>query len=1025
MIGWRTTVDDEDGKSGEAGGPHQVHRALTSPDGLVTLFDRDLRSLIVDGSLLASVGGRGGAFAGRPVGEVLPPDLAAAVHACFSRALAGATGDVEFQFGGRFVHARAVPVRDERSEVFAGLGVIHDITERKRAEETLRASEVRLRTIIETEPECVKVVSGEGLLLEMNPAGLAMLEAGSLAEVQAHGLMNFIAPEHRAPFMVLHRHVMAGGTAVLEFEVIGLKGTRRWLETHAAPLRDASGRTTMLLGVTRDISGHKRAQAVLRESEERFRRLIHGLPAAIYTCDVHGRITMFNEAAAALWGREPVVGKDEWCGSWRILSVDGAPLERGQCPMAIALREGRPVRGQEIIIERPDGSRSHVLPHPDPIRDAAGAVVGAVNMLVDLTESRRADAALRASELQLRSFVEHAPAEIAMFDRGMICVAASRRWLDSYGGGPHRLVGRHYYEIHPELPERWKEIHRRALAGEPQSCDEDVWVQVDGSRHWMRWAVHPWRDAAGAIGGIILLADDITRRKHAEAALEENRLRLASIIDSAMDGIITMDDQHRIMVFNAAAERMFRCRFTDVMGKSISRFIPDWFSPGQADPGPRFNRGKLGSLGQFGDIRGQRSDGEEFPIEASISLLEFGGNTLFTVTLRDLTERKRAEERMLQTQKMNAIGQLAGGVAHDFNNQLAAILGFAELLASRVADPELKRYAGSIITAAQRSGELTRNLLAFARQGQFQSVRLDVHQLIAETTELLERSIDKRISIVRRLEARPSSIIGDPAQIQNALLNLALNARDAMPMGGSVTFATTVVEMDAARSERDHLDLEAGRYLRVTVSDTGAGMSDEVRRHIFEPFFTTKPVGKGTGMGLASVYGTVQGHGGAITVHSQPERGTVFDLYLPLAAPAKEAPARAASAAPRTAALCILMVDDEALLRDVICDLLTDDGHTVLQACNGREAVAIYEQRWREIDVVILDMVMPIMGGRETFLALRRINPAVRAMLSSGYSANGETQAMLDDGVLGFLQKPYSKQNLDAMIAQVAGPRKQ
>jgi signal transduction histidine kinase/CheY-like chemotaxis protein len=395
-----------------------------------------------------------------------------------------------------------------------------------------------------------------------------------------------------------------------------------------------------------------------------------------------------------------------------------------------------------------------------------------------------------------------------------------------------------------------------------------------------------------------------------------------------------------------------------------------------------------------------------------------------SVYFHDVTERRLDEERQRQSEKLTAIGHLAGGVAHDFNNQLAVILGYAGLLENRLTDPETKRFASAILRAANRSGDLTRNLLAFSRQGHYENVPVDLHELIIEVCDLLSHSLEKRIEVIRELDAPRAVVMGDPATLQNALLNLALNARDAMPNGGLLVFRTSALERPMMGNgpgtlpwHRDLDDLPAGVWFHVEVRDTGTGMSDEARRHVFEPFFTTKPVGKGTGLGLASVFGTVKTHGGRITLESAPGRGTVFHLAFPAAAAAAE-DARSPHGAPSTRSLKVLVVDDDAPVREIMKDMLRESGHVVREAGGGREALEIFRAS-ADIDLVILDLMMADMDGSATFAELALIRPQVPVVLSTGYPGDAKIPALMEAGVRGLLQKPYEKSQLDRMIAAV------
>ncbi len=381
-------------------------------------------------------------------------------------------------------------------------------------------------------------------------------------------------------------------------------------------------------------------------------------------------------------------------------------------------------------------------------------------------------------------------------------------------------------------------------------------------------------------------------------------------------------------------------------------------------------------------------------------------------------ELREIEQRSLQAQKMEAIGQLAGGIAHDFNNLLTAIQGNAELLQLHLADDQSKaHYAEQISRASKRAAELTRQLLAFARKGKLQVVNIDPHEVISEVANLLARSIDRRIEIRKKLHAAPPTINGDPTQLENALLNLALNARDAMPDGGTITFATRNIIIDEAFACDRPYEVIHGSYVELAVSDTGVGMSEDVQSHLFEPFYTTKDVGKGTGLGLASVYGCVKSHGGYIEVSSRPGDGTTFRVLLPSVS-ASDSAQVSDQVLPVKGKGHILLVDDEELIRKYAVEALEYLGYRVSACSGGAEGIDLFRRHDREIDLVILDLVMPKMDGRETLKALRTINSDVRVLLSTGYSAHEIARDGAVEGVVGFLSKPYRIHDLAEIIAR-------
>jgi len=403
-------------------------------------------------------------------------------------------------------------------------------------------------------------------------------------------------------------------------------------------------------------------------------------------------------------------------------------------------------------------------------------------------------------------------------------------------------------------------------------------------------------------------------------------------------------------------------------------------------------------------------DAQVLQLQATVTVLE-----------RADAQREDLERQLGEAQKLEAIGQLAGGVAHDFNNLLTAILGNAELLRMHAGMDELRDEVDEILRAGRRGAELVRQLLSFARRSPGQIVPIDLHQTIEDSLSLLRRATSPRIFVHVAFEDESPIIEADPATLENALLNLGLNARDAMPEGGHLTFSTKQFEHVADRAPPPGAppDLPHGSWVRLVVEDTGSGMDDEVKAHLFEPFFTTKPPGKGTGLGLASVYGTIQLLGGRIVVDSSVDRGTTFNLWIPLTEkdphPLEETPDPNEV---RRRAGHILLVDDDDAVRNVGKKLLVELGCTVSTAVDGLDALDFYEEHRRDIDLVVLDMQMPNLDGQGTFRELRRMNPKVRVLLVSGMAGREEAERCLDDGALDVLAKPFRLEDLSRAIAR-------
>ncbi|MBI5534182.1 MAG: PAS domain S-box protein [Deltaproteobacteria bacterium] len=522
---------------------------------------------------------------------------------------------------------------------------------------------------------------------------------------------------------------------------------------------------------------------------------------------------------------------------------------------------------------------------------------------------------------------------------------------------------------------------------------------------------------------ILTICRDISERRRAEEALRNSELRYRNTIDALSDLLHVVDSDLCVVLINAAGTRWMKSLglTSDPLGRTVFEIFP--FLPAQVRQEYQqvFETGRPWISQEANTI-----DGKQYVTETRKIPIEEGGKVVRVVTVvRDVTESVHAQQRLSQAEKMEALGQLAGGIAHDFNNQLAAMLGYAELLASRLENPELRDYAYVIARAAARSADLTRQLLAFSRKGPHRTVPVDVHNLIREVAALLERTIDKQITLRTRLAAVDAISIGDPAQLQNALLNLAINARDAMPHGGDLTFSTEVVTLAEEDCRSSPYPMAPGRYVRVSVEDTGSGMTEAVRRRLFEPFFTTKEPSKGTGMGLAAVYGTVLNHQGAIHVRSEPGMGSAFTVDLPVLESFDATDGRVEVEAPSRGTSHILLADDEMSVREMTAAALRHLGYRVTVCADGAQALACYRELWREVDLVILDMVMPNLSGREAFAAMRQLVPQAKCILVSGFGIDPQVQRLLDEGALGFIQKPFHINDLFGKVAaalRLSGP---
>lgn len=644
------------------------------------------------------------------------------------------------------------------------LSAMQDITARRQAARQLEESERRLRTIFDNEPECVKLLGAACTLVDMNPAGLRMIEADSLTQVIGRSIISLILPEYRAVFADLSERVLKGEAGTLEFEIQGIKGTRRWLETHAVPLDDGQGETKVL-GLTRDITERKRAEAALGKSEARTQLLI-------------------RSSNIGLWDWNPKTNEVYYSAEWK----------------------------SQL------GYTNDELPN-----------------LFSEWESR----------------LHQADRETTL--------SAIQRFLDGRDSD---------FEVEFRLRHK------------------------DGSWVWILTRANLERDSRGQ------------------------------------------------------PVRMMGCHI-------------------------------------------------------------------------DITERKQLEVQLQQAQKMEAVGLLAGGVAHDFNNLLTIISGYSEIMLTMLdsADP-MRESVKAISEAGERAAALTRQLLAFSRKSVLEPKVLNLNALVSDTGKMLRRLIGEDILLTIVLDPKLSRVKVDPGQLDQVLMNLVVNARDAMPKGGKITIETSNVELDDSYSAM-HMDCIPGHYVLLAVSDTGCGMTPEVKARIFEPFFTTKGVGKGTGLGLAMVYGIVKQSGGNIEVYSEPGFGTTFKIYLPAVADRASSSNNLECSADIGGTETILLVEDEDGVRGLALLILQSNGYKVLTATDGRDVLRVLDKYRDHIDLLVTDVVMPGMDGRDLEETLRLRFPQIKVLFASGYTDD----AIVRHGVLheevSFLQKPYTPRSLARKVREV------
>jgi PAS domain S-box-containing protein len=513
---------------------------------------------------------------------------------------------------------------------------------------------------------------------------------------------------------------------------------------------------------------------------------------------------------------------------------------------------------------------------------------------------------------------------------------------------------------------------------------------------------------------------DLTERKAAEKALRESSERMRAVVETAVDGVILIDAFGNILMFNPACQRLFGYRAWEVIGQNVRMLMPHPYR-GEHD-GYIANYRKTGEakvIGAGREVTGLRKDGSIFPMDLSVGEAKQEGESIFVGIIHDLSSRKRTEEQLVQAQKMETVGQLSGGIAHDFNNLLTVILGNAEALALRLkADKALRHLADNIADAAERGAQLTQRLLAFSRRQILQPTAINCNALVENMQALLSRTLREDIDLRVKVSPKPVRALADPAQLESALLNLALNAQDAMPKGGTLTLTTEEIELDAD-SLGPAADVRAGCYVSVSVTDDGTGMHADTLAHVFEPFFTTKEVGKGSGLGLSMVYGFAKQSNGHVTIYSELGLGTSVRLYLPVADALTEAASRPHEA---PTALhgdeTVLVVEDDPFVRRHVIGSLESLGYRVMVASDGREALSMLQAGDRPA-LLFTDVVMPGgMNGMQLAEQALRIAPKMKVLFTSGYPQEALASRGQLDPDARILTKPYRKAELARRVRE-------
>jgi two-component system cell cycle sensor histidine kinase/response regulator CckA len=773
------------------------------------------------------------------------------------------------------------------------------------------------------------------------------------------------------------------------------------------------------LEIAVDITDKKQAEEKREESEQKYRDLAELLPQAVYEADLNGNLTFVNRMGYQMFGYSPDGGIEDKNILDMVLPQDRTPVAE-RIAWIISGNQGR---GTEFNAMRADGTSFPAITYAAPIL-LDGNIAGMRGTVIDITALKEIENSLRESEDRYRKMIDHSNDVIYSVDLEYRITSISHSVERFLGYKTEEFLGKFLGEIEimpPEYIEKAFTEMTETFSGKIFSASEYVFIAKDGRRVIGEVSGAPLvKD--GVIVGLTAVGRDVTERKNTERALRESEERYRTIIDHSNDVIYVVDRDYRTASVSHSIERFLGYKPEDFIGRPLGEIAimpPEYLERAFREITEVFS-GKhfIGSEYVFIHKDGRKLIGE---ISAA-PLLKDGEIVGMIAVGRDITERKQTEQslrdmerRLHKAQKMEAIGTLAGGIAHDFNNLLMGIQGYASLSLmdfdpSHPVHEKLKRIEEQV----QSGADLTRQLLGFARGGRYEVKPSDMNELLKKTSTLFGRT-RKEITIHHKFEKNLWSTDVDRGQMEQIFMNLYLNAWHAMPGGGEIYLETENIQLDEERSAA--YSVNPGEFVRISVTDTGVGMDEKTRERIFDPFFTTKGMGRGTGLGLATVYGIVKGHKGAVNVYSELGHGTTFNLYLP-ASEKKAEKKKAETYALTKGTETILLVDDEQMVLEVSRQMLQFLGYRVYGAASGQEAVAIYMEKRQEIDLVLLDMIMPGISGGQTFDRIREINPESKVLLSSGYSINGEAKSIMDRGCNGFIQKPFQIEKLSKKIRE-------
>jgi PAS domain S-box-containing protein len=782
----------------------------------------------------------------------------------------------------------------------------------------------------------------------------------------------------------------------------------RYYHLVSSPIKDSDGRVQYVIELTEDITERKKAQESLGRASQEWERTFNAISDLVMVLDDRHKILRANKAMADALG----MTERELIGKSCFELVHGEKEPPAFCPHAQLLADGAE-HSAEVLEPRLGGIFDVRV---SPLVGQDGQVIGSVHISHNITERKMKEEALQESQERFRLTFQTSPDSINInrLSDGLY-LDVNDGFTAITGYSREEVIGKSSLELdiwhNPQDRQRLVESLKEAgyvpnLEAKFRFKDGTVITGLMSARVIMlKGEPH-----------IVSITRNIEEWRRTQEALRESEQRYLALFEESIDGVYSVLRAGEITDANASFCELFGYTREEMIGKDIREL---YFDPTDR---PKFQKEieKIGFVKDY-EVKLRKRDGTEIDclLTSSVHFGQDGSIAGYRGILRDLTLRKGLQRQLVQAQKMESVGTLAGGIAHDFNNLLQVVLGYSDLvLADDDLPDQFRNDLEKILLAGRNGADLVQRLLTFSRKTETRPLDLDLNQRIRQTQKFLQRTIPKMIDIELMLAEDLPGIHADLTQMDQVLMNLAVNARDAMPEGGKIVIETAGVVLDDDYA-RSHLEAKPGSYVLLRVSDTGSGIDRETLEHIFEPFYTTKGPGEGTGLGLAMVYGIVKQHRGFINCYSEVGHGTTFKIYLPAVSSKPKSYQPVVASAPHGGTETILLVDDEELISNLGERILTKAGYTVLTACNGKEALAIYRKERSRIALVILDLIMPEMGGKQCLEEILKITPRIKVLIASGYSANTSSKEALQGGAKGFVNKPYDMHSMLRTVRDV------